>query len=115
MAVGIYMDVHIPSAISVGLLIRGVKVLTAQEDGFQTLPDRDLLTRATSLGMLFCTHDDDLLKEVSRRIVSGETFSGVVFSHQLYSPIGRCVEDLEIIAKTLDPSDLVGRVEFIPL
>jgi len=33
MAIALYMDVHIPKAITVGLRLRGVEVLTAQEDG----------------------------------------------------------------------------------
>jgi hypothetical protein len=32
MAVGVYMDVHIPRAITNGLRLRGVDVLTAQQD-----------------------------------------------------------------------------------
>jgi hypothetical protein len=38
----------------------------------------------------------------------------VIYSHQLRSPIGRCVNDLELIAKTFEPEDLKNRVEFIP-
>lgn len=49
MAVGIYMDVHIPRAITNGLRLRGVDVLTAQEDGTITLTDTELLKRATEL------------------------------------------------------------------
>lgn len=33
MSVAFYMDEHVPRAISVGLRLRGVDVLTAQEDG----------------------------------------------------------------------------------
>ena len=50
MSVGLYMDVHVPAAITRGLLLRGVDVLTAQIDGTTELPDPDLLDRATELG-----------------------------------------------------------------
>jgi predicted nuclease of predicted toxin-antitoxin system len=39
MEVRLYMDVHIPKAITVELRIRGVNVITAQEDGTDQLPD----------------------------------------------------------------------------
>ena len=45
MAVALYMDVHIPRAITIGLRLRGVDVLTAQEDNAATLLDPALLDR----------------------------------------------------------------------
>jgi predicted nuclease of predicted toxin-antitoxin system len=55
------MDEHVPRAISVGLRLRGVDVLTAQEDGLRNTPDADLLDRATALGRVIFTQDDDFL------------------------------------------------------
>ncbi len=87
MPIGIYTDVHIPRAITIGLRARGVSVLTAQEDGTATSTDQSLLNRATNLEMILYTHDADLLIEANRRIKSSEEFTGVVFSrfsiHQL--------------------------------
>jgi hypothetical protein len=42
----LYMDVHVPFAITAGLRLRGVDVLTAQEDGAAELDDDLLLDRA---------------------------------------------------------------------
>jgi len=39
-SVGLYMDVHVPAAITRGLLLRGVDVLTAQIDGTTELEAR---------------------------------------------------------------------------
>ena len=114
MSVGVYMDVHISRAIVVGLRLRGVHVLTAQEDGTATVSDARLLDRATELGMLLFTHDDDLLAEADKRIRAGTEFGGIVFSRFLRSPIGRCIDDLEIIAKSTEKSDLKNLIEFIP-
>ena len=114
MAIGLYMDVHIPKAITIGLRLRGVDVLTAQEDGMITLSDADLLDRATELGRTLYSHDDDLLSEAHARLSLGRDFAGVIYSHQLTSPIGHCVEDLEIIAKTCEPVDMLNQIEFIP-
>lgn len=33
MAIALYMDHHVPRAITVGLRVRGVAILTAEEDG----------------------------------------------------------------------------------
>ncbi len=114
MAVGIYMDVHIPRAITNGLRLRGVDVLTAQEDGTVTLTDSKLLDRATELGRILYSQDDDLLAEAHHRLIQNIKFSGVIYSHQLNSPVGRCIEDLEIVAKTLLSAEVVNRIEFIP-
>jgi hypothetical protein len=50
MSVALYMDVHVPKAITVGLRLRHVDVLTAQEDGTTTLSDTALLDRSSGLG-----------------------------------------------------------------
>jgi len=114
MAVAFYMDVHIPRAITNGLRLRGIDVLTAQEDDTTTLYDSSLLDRATELQRPLYSQDDDLLSEAHYRINEGIPFAGVIYFHQLHSPIGRCVDDLEIISKASDLEDLLNQVIFIP-
>jgi rRNA-processing protein FCF1 len=109
------MDVHVPRAVTNGLRRRGVQVITAQEDGTAELADPQLLDRATALGCPLYTQDDDLLAEARQRQMAGVHFAGVIYAHQLRSPVGKCVADLELLAKTFDPADLADRVEFIPL
>jgi hypothetical protein len=108
------MDVHVPRAISAGLRRRGVEVPLAQEDGAAELEDALLLDRATELGCPLYTQDDDLLGEAHQRQIEGFAFSGVIYSHQLRSPVGKCIEALELIAEAFEPDDLRSRVEFIP-
>lgn len=115
MSVAFYMDEHVPRAISVGLRLRGVDVLTAQEDGLRNTPDADLLDRATALGRVIFTQDDDFLVEARRRQMSDLAFSGVIYSHQMRATIGACVRDLELIAKTAELAELGNRVEYLPL
>lgn len=100
MPVGIYMDVHIPSAITNGLRLRGVDVLTAQQDGTTKIPDTRLLARATELNRILYSQDADLLRVAHERLEKGLQFSGVIFSRQLNSPVGPCIDGLELIAKT---------------
>ncbi|GBE34957.1 hypothetical protein BMS3Bbin06_01491 [bacterium BMS3Bbin06] len=115
MAIKLYMDAHVPKAITNGLRLRGVDVLTAQEDNTDELSDPELLDRATALNQVLFTFDDDLLIEAAKRQRSSIPFSGVIFASPLKISIGACIKDLEIIAKAGEPEDLAKRVEFLPL
>jgi hypothetical protein len=111
----LYMDHHVHSAITQGLWARGVDVLTAEEDNASRLPDPQLLDRATALGRVLFSQDTDLLREGARRQQSGEHFAGVIYAQQLHVPIGRCIDDLELLALACDPPEFVNRVEYLPL
>ena len=115
MSLRLYMDVHVRKAVTVGLRNRGVDVLTAQEDGTARLPDPDLLDRATALGRVLFTQDDDLLAEANRRQRERVSFAGVLYAHQLRITVGQCIAELECIAHAGESSDLVDRVEYLPL
>lgn len=43
------MDVHVPYGITLGLRLRGIDVLTAQDDQHELAADTELLDRATAL------------------------------------------------------------------
>lgn len=60
MTVALYMDEHVPRAITVGLRLRGVDVLTAQDDGQRHMPDDILLDRASDLVRVLFSQDEDL-------------------------------------------------------
>ena len=115
MSVRLYFDVHVRRAVADGLRLRGVDVLTAQEDETSELEDPELLDRATQLRRLLFTQDKDFLREATRRLRAGEVLLGVVYAHQLRVSIGECVADLELIAKSTEPEDWVDRVEHLPL
>ena len=115
MAIAYYMDHHVPRAITVGLRLRGIDVLTAYEDGASEWDDAALLDRADELERVLFTQDDDLLTEAARRQSESVSFRGVIYAHQLRVSIGVCVHDLEIIAKAGEAEDLVNLVEFLPL
>ena len=91
------MDAHIPKAITNGLRLRGVDILTAQEDNADKLTDPELLDRATTLNRVLFTFDDDLLIEATKRQRLSIHFSGVIYTSPLNISIGTCVKDLEII------------------
>ena len=109
------MDVHVPAAITRGLLLRDVDVLTAQIDGTTELEDPDLLDRATDLERVLFSQDEDLLAEAAKRQRNGQRFGGVIYAHQLDITIGRTIEDLEVLAQAGTPEDFANRVEYLPL
>jgi predicted nuclease of predicted toxin-antitoxin system len=113
--VRLYMDVHIPGAIIRALRQRGVDVLTAQEDGARRFLDDQLLDRATELGRVLFTEDDDLLAEAARRQKTGERFAGVIYIHERDLRIGACADDLQLIAEAMTPDDMVNWVQYLPL
>ncbi len=115
MSLTFYMDVHVKRGITKGLRRRGIDVLTVQEDGRDEHSDSELLTRATELGRVMVTMDEDFLAEASERQASGENFAGVVYAHQLNVTIGQAVNDLELIAEVGHPEDIANRVAFLPL
>ena len=112
---GLYMDVHVPAAITEGLRIRGVDVLTSQEDGTRQADDQSLLARATSLGRLMFSQDQDLLQIASKWQRSRKEFSGVIYSRQTPISIGVLIEDLELLATCCSKEEVANRVTFLPL
>jgi hypothetical protein len=114
MPIPFYMDEHIPKAITLGLRIRGVDVLTAQEDGKEGNSDTELLDRACTLRRVLFTFDDDLLSEATGRQKAGKPFCGVVYAHPLQCSIGKCISDLHVIGQAGEPQDMENRVEFLP-
>jgi hypothetical protein len=111
----LYLDVHVRQAITMGLRLRGVDVLTAQEDGARRLSDDLLLDRATALGRVLFSQDEDLLREAAQRQERGVPFKGVIYAHQLKVTIGQCIRDLELLAHAGAPEDFANRVQYLPL
>ena len=115
MPLPLYMDVHVPAAITAGLRRRGINVLTSQEDGSDRLPDDRLLERATALGRVLFSQDDDLVRLASVWQRQGRISSGVIYAHQLSAGIGALVSDIELVLACSTPTELAGRVTHLPL
>ena len=68
-------------------------------DGATRLPDPELLDRATKLGRVLFSQDEDLLAAATLRQRGGRSFAGIVYAHQLDIPIVQGVADLEMLAR----------------
>lgn len=115
MSISLYMDHNVPRAITEGVRHRGVKVKTAYENGREAARDPEILDRATDLSCVLFTQDDDFLPLTAKWQRTGISFSGVIYAHPLKVTIGRCIEDLTLIAKIAVPEDLQDHVVYLPL
>ena len=115
MALKFYMDVHIFAAITAGLRRRNIDVLTSQEDGTREDDDVSLLERATELGRVLFSQDQDLLQIASEWQRTGRSFVGLVFSAQRGVGIGQCIEDLELLAECYTEEEIANQVIFLPI
>ncbi len=115
MSLALYMDVHVPYSVTSALLARDADVLTAQWDDTARWPDPALLDRATALGRVLVSQDEDLLAEAARRQRAGQEFAGLIYAHQQAVTVAKLIEDLELLARVVEPWEMVNRVEFLPL
>jgi predicted nuclease of predicted toxin-antitoxin system len=114
-SVAFYFDHNVRAAIVHGLRQRGVDVLVSLEDGYSEADDPDVLARATDLGRVVFTNDDDFLVVAHEWLKNGRTFAGVIYVHQLRLTVGQTIADLDVIATAGTPEDFVNRIEFLPL
>ena len=115
MPVAIYMDAHIPRAITEQLRLRGIDVLAATEEGTNRLPDDELLETASTLGRVVFTHDIRFRALAERWQREGRQFGGLAYGHAEGASIGQYVRDLELIAKASDPDEWQNTVLYLPL
>ena len=105
------MDHHVPSAVTQGLRLRGVDVLTCHEDerpSWTMLPFSHVLRSSAGC----CSRRTRIFWSWP---VSGREFVGILYGHQLQLTIGQAVRDLELAAEILERDDTRNRVEYLPL
>ena len=115
MSVPLYMDVHIPMAITRQLRLRGVNVLTATEEGTHRLADDTLLATATGQGRVLFTHDIRFRALAEQWQRAGRDFGGMIYGHAEGASIGQYVRDLELIAKACEPDEMKNTIIHLPL
>jgi len=117
MAIALYMDEHVPEAITNGLRMRNVDVMTVQEDILSGESDITILDRAGELNRILVTHDRHFLQEASRRMEENIHFYGIIYVDKpKYLSNREYIDDLELIAKALEPIYFEERkVERLPL
>lgn len=115
MSLALYMDHHVDRRISTGLRRRECDVLTAFEDGYDRRPDEDVLMRATELGRIVFTYDEDFLEIAANWQAASRRFSGLVYWRSLELSVGVAIRDLELIVQATSAAELENTVIWIPL
>jgi predicted nuclease of predicted toxin-antitoxin system len=108
-------NVHVPRPITRALRKLRVDVITAQEVGAARWSDPELLDRATALGRVLFSQDEDLLVEAARRQSQGVVFKGVIYAPQLALTTRQFIEQLELLAMAGVPADFSNAVQYLPL
>ena len=111
----LYADENVEGPIVRGARLRGVDVLTAEEDDYDHTDDDLILDRAGELNRVAFSRDQDFLREATKRLKAGEQFIGVIYAHKSEVSIGQCVRDLELLAHAGNPQDFESRVYYLPL
>ena len=115
MPLALYMDVHVPMAVTEALRRRGLDILTSQDDGTAVQDDERLLARATDLGRLFFSQDQDFLRIAAEWQRAGRPFVGVLFAAQQGVSLGLLADDLELLLTCCEPAELQNLVTYLPL
>lgn len=115
MSVSLYMDQHIPDSITEGLRALGVDVVTAKEDSYSAATDLQILDRASSLGRLVFSFDQDFLIHATDRQRKGMSFRGIVSARPSRITIGQCIEQLHYLCATSEPDQFHNSVTFLPV
>jgi hypothetical protein len=114
MPVALYMDVHVPQAITDQLRLRGVDVLTAQEDRCAERTYEQLLLRAKELHRVIFTHDIRFHAMAVAWQRNAKSFAGLLFGDQTGVGVGPYVRDLELIAVASDAAEWENVTQRLP-
>ena len=110
-----YFDHNMPEAALHELRRQGVSMLSAKEDGMAEADDESLMERASALGRVMVTEDDDFTRITARWQREGREFPGLLIIPQSRLSIGMIVENVLLFARAMDAEEMVNRVEFLPL
>lgn len=115
MTLALYLDENMARAIAIGLRVRGIDVLTAQEDNRRKTDDSILLDRAGALKRVMVSFDADMLAIGTQRQQDGAPFVGIIYAHPTRISVGKLLQELELIATVGEPQDLENTIVYLPL
>jgi hypothetical protein len=110
-----YADENVDGKILRGLRTRGVEVLTALEDQHNETDDRLVFSRATELGRVLLSQDEDMLRIAEHWQRSSIDFAGLIYAHKLRATVGQYIDDLDLIYQCETAEEYINRIERLPL
>ncbi|HKU75364.1 MAG TPA: DUF5615 family PIN-like protein [Pyrinomonadaceae bacterium] len=90
-------------------------LLSVRDVGLAGLPDPLLLNWAAQADRTMLTHDEQtMINYAEQLLIGGEPMAGVVLIPQLL-PIGRAIEDLQLVIECYSQPEMHNRIERLPL
>ena len=115
MTLAYYCDEHVPWAVTHGVRAAGIDALRVQDDSLHGEGDEPLLQRATELGRVLFTHDDDFLVIAAEWLRTGRTFTGIVYVHQDRLSYRERIAELIRLDREFSAEQMVNQVVYLPL
>jgi predicted nuclease of predicted toxin-antitoxin system len=108
-----YIDENVRryKGIAKALRLRGIDVVTPLEANLRTAEDPTHWQYVNANRLVLLTTDEDFLSTGSRQ----PHHPGIVYYKQGERTIGQVINYLALIWELLDPEDIEGKVEFVPL
>lgn len=108
-AISLYLDEHLSPTIAAQLRRHNITVYTLQELGLLGDSDINHLSRATEMGCVLCTCDDDYLALAAE----GFEHAGIVFGNPFKHGIGEWVNGLKLICVVYTPEEFKNHIEYL--
>lgn len=90
-------------------------LLSVRDVGLTSMSDPLILNWAAQHDRTLLTHDKKTMtKYAEELLIRGEPMAGVVLVPRKI-PIGRAIEDLQIVVECYSQSDMHNRIQFLPL
>ena len=109
----IYADEHVIAALVESLRMRGVDVLTVQEQGWEGASDAALLVEALREQRVLLTNDQDFLVLAAEHANRGEIFAPIFFWPQQRRTIGQLLSTIIRLANQDDYAGVCSQVFFL--
>jgi len=108
-AIRLYLDENVQIVVATQLRRKGIEVVTVRDLGLLGDKDENHLRRATEMGYVLCTHDDDYLILAA----NGMEHAGIVFGIQETHTIGDWVKGLELIHGVYTDDEMLNHIEYL--
>jgi hypothetical protein len=105
----LYLDENVEIEIALQLKQRGIEVVSVRELDMLGDSDENHLARATRMGYVLCTYDQDYL----RLNAQGIAHAGIVFAHRSRTNIGVWVRGLVLLCEIYASQDMQNHVEYL--
>lgn len=104
-----------PQPLASALRQRGIDLLLSIEDGTEQLNDPDLWLRATNLGRIVVTQDQDFLAIAQWNSDEEQPHPGLVFCHSSKMALSKLADDLDLIAQAMSPDEFISTIVWVPM